>query len=64
METTKKILSTIKETGIIDFRQILRMSKDKKQFREVLKNLGISNHDINRFISDAELYEPKLQRFH
>lgn len=62
MATNKEIINSVEEKGDINFPYILGLSKNKKQFKDVLKHFKVSNSDINRFLSDAELYEPKLRK--
>ena len=60
--TDDEIISMVKERHEIDFRFILDLSKDKKQFKNVLRHFDISEHDIKRYIDDAEFYESKLRK--
>jgi len=60
--TDEQIINLVKERNEIDFRFILDLSKNKKQFKNVLRHFNISESDIKRYIDDAELYEPKLRR--
>lgn len=62
MATNEQIIADVKERGVIDFKYILIKSKNKKQFKQVLHQLKISNSDVNRFIANAEPYESKLRR--